>query len=283
MSDDWDARLEARTREARNDPRTVHELISLALTEPDENAACEAVTTLHFRGTRDVFEAARELCACECPQERGLGADILGQIGVPHRRFPHESARLLCALLADETDEDVLRSTCIALGHLGDTAAIPSLARLKTHGSVPVRHAVASNLGMLCGDDPLAIDTLIEMMSDPDELVRDWATFGVGSQTDADSPAIRAALFARVSDVDEVTRGEALVGLALRKDRRIIEPLIKELERYPDAEYPCYSIDAAGALADACLLPILTQLKESAGSGDTRLDDVIRRCSEGNE
>src|SRR5579871_1075613 len=96
---DINAHCETRTREARNDPRATHEFITMALTEPDENAAWEAVVTLHFRGTRDVFEAAWDLCASACPQERTLGANILGQLGVPKRTFPDQSVEVLLRLL----------------------------------------------------------------------------------------------------------------------------------------------------------------------------------------
>ncbi len=277
MIDDLKAYADTRTREARNDPRPTHEFVTMALTEPDENAAWEAVVTLHFRGTREVFDAACNLCASACPQERTLGANILGQLGVPNRSFPTESVKVLLRLLEVESDEDVLDAICIALGHIHDPTAIPSLARLWTHPSAQVRYAVV--YGLLGFEDQLAIKTLIEMSRDQDDLVRDWATFGLGTQIDADTPEIRAALFARVFDEDEGTRGEALVGLARRKDLRVIEPLIKELECYPHAEYGSYGLEAAEEIADARLLPILTKMRLSADANDTRFDEAIRRCS----
>jgi HEAT repeat protein len=277
MIDDLNAYAEARTREARNDPRATHEFVTIALTEPDENAAREAVVTLHFRGTRDVFDTASDLCTSECPQERTLGANILGQLGVPHRTFPTESVKVLLERLEVETDEDVLDATCIALGHIHDPTAIPSPVRLKTHASARVRYAVVFALAGF--EDQLAIKTLIELSRDQDPVVRDWATFGLGRQIDIDTPEIRAALLARVSDEDEVTRGEALVGLARRRDQRVIEPLIKELQRYRDAEYSGYSVEAAEEIADARLLPILMRLKQSADADDTRFDEAIRRSS----
>src|SRR5687768_18575105 len=66
-------------------------------------------------------------------------------------------------------------------------------------------------------------------MSDADEDVRNWATFGLGSMIDDDSPQIREALLARISDAHDETRGEALVGLALRQDPRVLEPLLRAL------------------------------------------------------
>jgi HEAT repeat protein len=278
MYDKMKKDLEARTREAQDDPRTAHEFIAMALTEPDEHKAWEAVAALHFRGTREVFDAACQLCASACSQQRTLGANILGQLGIPTRSFPDESVAVLLKLLEFESGEGVLDAICIALGHIHDPKAIPWLSCLKTHSSGAVRYAVV--FGLLGFEDQLAVNTLIELSQDEDEDVRDWATFGLGSQIEADTPQIREALFARLFDSDEATRGEALVGLARRKDPRVIEPLIEELERYPDAEHGDYGLEAAEQLADARLLPVLTRLKEAADSGNRKFDDAIRRCSE---
>lgn len=43
----------------RDDARRTEELIQIALTEPDESAAWEPVTVLHYRGSLEVLEAAR--------------------------------------------------------------------------------------------------------------------------------------------------------------------------------------------------------------------------------
>lgn len=277
MNDEMKRDLEAHTREARNDPRTTDEFISIALAEQDEDRAWEAGVTLHFRGTEDVLDATRHLCASECPQERTLGASILGQLGIPARSFPAESVKALLATMEVETDEGVLDAVCIALGHIHDPATVPSLARFKAHPSAKVRYAVAFALAGF--EDRMAIQTLIELSRDENELVRDWATFGLGTQIDVDTPEVRAALLARVSDEDEVTRGEALVGLARRKDQRVVEPLIEELERHHGDEYGGYAVDAADELADERLLPVLTQLRQSAGTDAMRLDEAICRCA----
>jgi HEAT repeat protein len=270
--------LETRAHEARNDRRTTQELIAAALTEPDEDEAWDAVVMLHFRGTREVFDAASQLCRSECPQERTLGANILGQLGIPDRNFPGESVALLLGGLKAESDEEVLDAICVALGHIHDSAAIPALAQLKTHPSSVVRFAVV--FGLLGYEESLAIQALIELSEDQDDLVRDWATFGLGTQIEKDTLEIRDALFARLFDEDEVTRGEAFVGLARRRDQRIIDPLIKELARYPVSEYGSYSLEAAEEIADARLLPVLARLK-SADPESTKFDDAIERCSRG--
>jgi HEAT repeat protein len=79
-------------------------------------------------------------------------------------------------------------------------------------------------------DEPLAIQSLIELTKDEDARVRDWATFALGQQVDADTPSLRDALIERLTDSDDDARGEALIGLARRGDRRLIPALIDELE-----------------------------------------------------
>ena len=62
---------------------TMPQLIQIALNEEDEDKAWDAVTVLQFRGTQEVLEAAQRLCESRNPEERELGANILGQLGVP--------------------------------------------------------------------------------------------------------------------------------------------------------------------------------------------------------
>jgi hypothetical protein len=57
-------------------------------------------------------------------------------------------------------------------------------------------------------------------MDYPSAKVRGWATFCLGSELDADGPAVREALLRRVDDPEGDAAGEALVGLARRGDPR---------------------------------------------------------------
>jgi HEAT repeat protein len=182
----------------------------------------------------------------------------------------------LLELLEVEIDEEVLQAACVALGHIYSPAAVSGLARLKNHPSSDVRYGVV--FGLLGFEENLAIETLIELSRDKDNLVRDWATFGLGTQIETDTPQVREALFMRLFDADEETRGEAFVGLARRRDERIVEPLINELALYPGA---CgrFSVEAAEEIADPRLLPILKRLKQSVDFDESTFDEAIRRCS----
>ncbi|HTU92091.1 MAG TPA: HEAT repeat domain-containing protein, partial [Gemmataceae bacterium] len=229
------AGLREQTEAARREPPTTHDLINRALTEPDENKAWEAVSTLDFRATHEVFEEARKLCRSECPQERRLGADILGQLGIPDRLCPDECAAILAEMSAIETDLEALGAICTALGHLHHPDTVEPLLRWKRHPDAEIRWHVAVSLGG--HEEPDAVEALIELSTDPDEDVRDWATFGLGSRMDLDTPRIREALCDRLNDPDPVTRAEAFVGLARRKDERVIAPLIEALDSTQLDEY----------------------------------------------
>lgn len=262
-------------REAKADPRTVHELVALALSRPDEDPGWEAVSILHRRGSREAFEVGRGLCRSPCPVERTLGANILGQLGVPDRTYPAESVAVLRDLIQTESDIAVLQATCIAIGHQHDRRAIPDVARLATHPHEDVRFGVAVALQGFA--DPLAIATLIGLTADPDADVRDWATFALGTQTDVDTPAVRDALLNRTADPEDMVRGEALVGLARRRDGRVVGPLIRELVATAASDHGRLPVEAAEELGDARLLPTLERL--NAGNTDGRYDEAIRRCS----
>jgi len=169
-----------------------------------------------------IARSSSRLACCAARRARGrVGVDMLGQLGVrfgqTNRAFHEETMALLLALLDHEQDPSVLSSIAIALGHRQDPREI-----------APLRFGVV--LGVSRYEDEQAIQTLIHLSTDADAEVRDWATFGLISQIEVDTPAIRAALFARLSDEDADTRGEAMVGLAHRHNVRVVDPLLHDLE-----------------------------------------------------
>ena len=260
-----------------SDPRSTDELVRLALSEKDEDAAWEFITFLHTRGNREVLAAAQRLCISSKAAERELGATLLGQLGLPERTFPEESFQGLAHMIVGETDEDVLHSIAVAFGHLNDRRCVELLLPLKSHPDDLVRWGVV--LGLKGHDHPAAIEALTELSRDEDEEVRNWATFGLGSLIDADTPAIRAALWDRIDDDYEEARSEALTGLARRKDPRIAEILLQELSA---DTVDIQILDAAVELGDPILLPALKKLKkhwpEDREEEEEILDNAIHSC-----
>lgn len=271
--------------------RTSKELFAIALEtrriDPDAEAAWDAISVLRRRATPKIYRKARKLCRSTDPRERELGVDILAQFG--HRawkRYPlrKQRVRFLLKVLETETDNGVLYALTIAFGHLHSSHSNSALLSLKNHPVSEVRYGVA--FGLVTNEDkyPDAIDALIELSTDRDDDVRDWATFKLGTQLDLDTPEIREALYARLSDTHQETFDEALVGLAKRKDQRVFEPLLTELTTKPD--WSVLDFEAAEELADARLLPALRGIqadwqwhgKDEKSYHYRSLLDAIRAC-----
>jgi HEAT repeat protein len=215
----------------------------------DDEQAWEAVHQLRSIGSRDVFERAAAWCRSANPLMRARGADVLAQLGCsidPARRkdFADESFPLLVSLIQSEKDLRPINSAIFAFGHLHDSRAIPLIVGYHAYPSADIRFAVAVALGSFA-NDPSAIATLMALMEDADDDVRDWATFGLGVQGEADTPEIRDALVRRLSDANEDARQEAVMGLAKRGDERVLPALIALLEQETCTQ---------GAVDAACLM-----------------------------
>jgi HEAT repeat protein len=246
----------SRQPEICDDARSTEELVSFALSELSEELAWQAVTVLHFRGTEEVLEYSQQLATSPSNHKRRLGADILGQLGVPDRTFPVECTAILRGMLSEEKDAQVLASILIALSFQNCSDAISLVIRFSDHSDAAVRHAVV--LALASAECPDAITSLVLLSRDDDNNVRDWATFTLGTLFETDTQQIRDALFDRITDRHDDTRGEALLGLARRKDSRIVDALKTELGS------DCVgtlAVEAAEALASAELRQHLVDLQ----------------------
>jgi HEAT repeat protein len=166
----------------------------------------------------------RELAAAADPRARMVAAYVAGRLGVPDRTHPAASAALLESLGSRESHPDVLAVVAEAFGVLGDRWGLAWLLGLRRHPDAAVRDAVA--FALAGREARLAVDALAELSADPDPAVRDWATFALGAVGAEDTPAVRAALAARLDDGDVDARIEAVHGLALRDDDRAAEPAL---------------------------------------------------------
>jgi len=261
------------SNQSGDDPRSVNELIEYALNEPDDDLAWDAAEELQRRGTAEVLAQMRELCKSEAAIDRQLGADVLGQLGAPTRSFPQETEEILHAMLEIERDEDVLRSILIALSHNEFVGTIDVALIFAEHFVGEVRQAAV--LALSGSDEPRAIAKLIELTTESHDDVRNWATFAIGTQIDADTTAIREALAARLDDPDEDVRGEAMVGLARRKDHRALAAIRDELERSPND----FAVEAAGLTKAHEFVSTLISLRDSPILSSYALETAIVACS----
>lgn len=225
---------------------TLDEMFARTLSDDYESdAAWNAVNTLQKLASQAVFDQAAAWCSSQDLMKRARGADILAQIGKTAEHasnsFPDESFTTVSGMLARETEPLPLASAIYALGHIDDPRAISLLVQYQSHPDANVRFAAAFSLGCFA-NDPLAAKVLTKLTVDADADVRDWATFGLGVLGQLDSPEIRDALAARLNDHCADAREEAMVGLAKRRDQRVLAPLLSSLE---SMHVPDRAIEAA--------------------------------------
>ncbi len=218
---------------AVDDRRTVEELFVAALQgDYDDEAPWEAIRELHLqRPMPEVFRLASGYSHSPIPLERTRALDVLGQLGCgkpdSERPYMDQSVAIAEDRLNDD-DPDVVYSAAWALSHLKIDQAVSALIRVRDNPDPDVRWAVVC--GMDGNNRVDAIQTLIDLMEDADDNVRDWATFGLGTQHDEDSGEIRRALHNRLNDACEETRNEAIWGLARRRDQTGLRLLLQRLE-----------------------------------------------------
>ena len=213
------------------------------------------VSELRKRKTDEIFEKSVLLTKSDSVKERILGINVLSQFGFP-RLHKKEIVKLFFELLKSQTDKGVISSIFYGIGHNNEKLTnkqVEFLSSFRTHKSVYVKYSLVSALSTIEKD--IAIDTLIKLSSDRDSDIRDWATFGIGSQIDTDNEKIRTALWNRISDKDEGARFEAICGLAQRKDKRIKEILKTELENID--EYGSLILESIEHLDDKSFIPTL--------------------------
>lgn len=254
------------------------QLFGIADPSSNEQRPWDAITGLQRRATAAVYARARHLCASPLAGERRLGATILAQFGAPGDGYHGPIVRLLTEMLESEEEPEVLHALGTGLSHRSDPRGVGPLLRHIRHPDADVRYAVAVGLGGQ--EHPDALAALIELSADPEPHVRDWASFGLGSLCRQDSPAIRAALAARLRDTDPDTRAEALAGLAERRDPRVPEELLAALDA---GALSSIHLKIASDLADPRLHPALVRLRDSwIGPRDwlyNALEEAIQRCN----
>ncbi len=219
----------ARRKKSYKDQRSTKQLVHLALKEKDEKASWKYVVKLHFRGGREVFKSAKALCFGKTVRERVLGIDILSQLGVKKRQYLVERFKVINETFKKEKSNKVLNAIAVALGYLEIKEGFPILKTLSESTDSDVRWAATYGLGS--NKNQKSLDLLTKLSADRTAKIRDWATFSIGTLNEKDNPRIRKALWKRVKDSDYDTKCEAIVGLAQRKDHKIIPFVVTELKR----------------------------------------------------
>lgn len=226
----------------------------------------------------EAFDAALELLGSKDASARAVACDLLGALCNPdERNLGPEVAMALVRLAEHEYDPDVLWSIARALGSARDHRGLATLMSLVGHPDGDVRYQVALALPSCQegGDAAVLAGALMTLMEDSDEQIRDWATFGLGSQTDIDGDEVREALLGRMDDAFPDAREEAILGLARRRDRRVLPVIEQELRQ---DEVGRMQVEAAAYLADVRLLGPLRGLQSWWDLDAGLLEEAIAAC-----
>jgi HEAT repeat protein len=193
------------------------------------------------------------------PAALSAAAHVLGTMVNGHPEHAVQATHTLSRLLAEAQHPHLEWSIADALRLAWHASAVEPLLRLEGSASANVRRSVAEGLGSAMSDQvvPAGVEALVRLSQDPDESVRDWATFSLAQLGD-DSPAVRAALRAGADDPDYDTRCEALLGLARRRDRDAVERVATELRT---GRVGKLVVEAAAELGDPGLLEPLLGLQ----------------------
>ncbi|TDD16260.1 ankryin [Nonomuraea diastatica] len=178
--------------------------------------------SLAKRGDEETYEALSRLCVSEDAREREFGVDAIAQFGVTEDGKPYvgRTLPLLQKMVTTEGNPQVLRSVLAALGHQGDPRALPYVLDIlgRPEHTRTMTDAIAL-ADVLPPDHQEGLALLIEMTQDDDPDIRDWATAGLAGLP-GDTPVIREALAARLTDTNLRAVAEATRGLATRGDGR---------------------------------------------------------------
>ena len=191
------------------------------------------INELQNRPNQFVYDTAYKLAQSSDEKERIIGIYVLAQLGFDPRMYQQKTVDLYFDLLKNETSLKVLVALLSSIGHNNDRLSTKQINQLinfnlKNHHLSTIRYYVVMSL--LSVKDDSAISTLIELSNDCFSNIRNWATFGLGSQIEIDNPTIKKSLWNRVNDIDEETKMEAIIGLSERKDEKIRKMILQELD-----------------------------------------------------
>jgi hypothetical protein len=262
----------------------VADLVVLALSAArvaDQTGDWDEYGTLLWRAAADgagSLPLGLELIGSDDPVERGTGCDLLGHASDRNEAVRAGAATALVALAGRERESRVLSSLARAIEMTYDQRAVPVLVALAGHPDAEVRRRVAGSFaGIATGlPDGPDIRALIGLTRDEDPEVRNWATFTLGFQAEADSPTIRAALWDRTTDENADAREEGIRGLARRHDLRIV-PLLAELLDDPEGAH-VHTFHAARILGAPELLPALLEYGPGIATAAVKACDPRQRA-----
>ena len=233
----------------------------------------ENIHELRKRPNKKVYNQAFKLANSKTEKEKIIGIYVLAQLGSSPRFQQEKTVNLYFKLLENEKSPKIISAILSSISHNNENLSdhqISKLIEFKNHTYSEVRLQTVLALSGL--ENHQAIITLIELSQDKFSDIRNWATFGLGTQIEVDSAEITEALWNRIKDEDQETKFEAIVGLANRSDSRIKEIIKRELI---NGEFGTLLFEAIETLNDNDFIPLLLKNLELSENDDRILDEWI--------
>ena len=258
---------------------TDEKLISRLINSKTNKSRWDNISILRKRPSEELFSKCIDLTKSENTKIRKIRIDILAQFGLPPRPFLIETLKIYFELLEVETDPDVLMSLLYSIGHNNDELNNEQIEKICSFINNENNWVKEGLVYALLGIDNLtAIQTLVKLSSDKLSHIRNWATFGLGTQIEKNNKNIREALWNRVNDKHQETKLEAIVGLAKRKDNRVSEIIKREIM---DGEYGILLFEAIIYTKNKVFLPLLHQNLKNAEEDNainTEWKEDLKNC-----
>ena len=151
------------------------------------------ISILRSKGSKATFDKCVELAKSADQNERIIAVDILSQLGpvlrppdyLLTRPFHQASNKLFFEMLQQESNAGMLPTILHAIGRNNtvlNTTEANIISLFKHNKDSKIRLAVV--FALLGVDNKSAIETMIYLSADKVAHVRDWATFGLGTQTE---------------------------------------------------------------------------------------------------
>lgn len=197
---------------------TLHALVDRAVEsfDMDSDVWHDLMYKIKRVPSEELLQRAFDLCASDESARQIVGLEILGQLSVdPMDPSPYKdrSAPVVAKLLHSD-NSDVVHAAVRSLGFLAPDDYLAELATIgRSSCDEGVRLAVVQALNR--STDPEASDALVQLASDPDPSVREWALFSL-AVSETDSVGTTAILRSSLSDEHSGVRAEAIRGLAKR-------------------------------------------------------------------
>jgi hypothetical protein len=240
--------------------------------DDDGDVAMPALSALHRRPSREVFDRAGALVCDSDATQRELGVRILRELGDQQpggrRPFSEQTVALMRVRLGEETDPAVARWIVSALGYHHGQVALPEVVALAGHPDDRVRFHVAAALPSLVDLDcvePDAADALIRLCHDDDADTRYYALYAATREIGGlDVQTVTRLTEQLADDPDEQVRAMAAAHHeAIREVRELLSS--------------AFEPGTATGAYDYLIGPVLVALACAGDAADTRLlDEEIR-------